>query len=325
MQNTPSCTTLHCRVISEVDDGGTIVRANLTAAKMLGRVRSTLIGSRLALLCMQASRIGLREHIEKVLAESASQNCELEFLGPDNEPFTVRLDSNRVQSSNDTDRWNCRMIMADITRRTEAEAALRESEKHLNALANAVPVLIGYVDTDLNFQFSNAAYQEWFGFTPGSLHGKSLQNIFGPESSEETSDYLADVMAGHQVEFESSLQHRKKGRRHVQVMFVPELDSSRNVTGIHILCTDITERKVVEKQNSRRLDFSERLIRLNASERDVYELLIRGMSNKAIASELDVGLRTAERRRRIILEKLEISSIAELLQQLADIQGIRPL
>jgi len=52
--------------------------------------------------------------------------------------------------------------------------------------------------------------------------------------------------------------------------------------------------------------------------------VIRGRSNKAIALELDVGLRTAERRRRLILEKLQFDSVAELLQQLADIQGIEP-
>ena len=132
-------------------------------------------------------------------------------------------------------------------------------------------------------------------------------------------------MAGHQVEFESSLTHQKKGQRNVQVMFVPDFDSEGKVNGIHVLCTDITERKVVEQQDCRRRDFSERLIRLNANEREVYELLIRGLSNKAIANELDVGLRTAERRRRIILEKLQIGSMAELLQELADIQGIRTL
>jgi DNA-binding CsgD family transcriptional regulator len=153
----------------------------------------------------------------------------------------------------------------------------------------------------------------------------NLPTFFGADSAEEIADYLADVIGGHQVEFESKLIHQKKGLRHVQVMFVPDFSSTGEVVGIHILCSDITERKVVEQQNSRRRDFSERLIRLNANERDVYELLVRGKSNKTIASELDLGLRTVERRRRIILEKLDINSMAELLQELADIQGIRPV
>ena len=110
-----------------LDSEGTIVKANLTACTMLGRNRSTLIGSRLALRCDQGSRVEFREHLESVLMESASQNCELRFQGAD-KMFYVRLDSNRVEIDAQQGVWQCRTIMTDISHRIEAEQALRQRE-----------------------------------------------------------------------------------------------------------------------------------------------------------------------------------------------------
>ncbi len=237
--------------------------------------------------------------------------------------FDARLESNRV-SAGAGEEWHCRMIMMDISQRKRIEKALIEKDEQLRSIADALPVLISYIDADLRFQFSNATHEEWFGVPAEAIHGRRIKEVFGEKSAQEFEDYFADAVGGRRIEFETQLNHQKKGLRHVQFMLVPDTGADGTTNGIHGLCVDVTERKVVEQQDSRRRDFAGRSVRLNAAERDVYELLVRGKSNKAIAIELDMGLRTAERRRQIILEKLEVESVAELLQQLADIQGVEP-
>ncbi|NOX53628.1 MAG: response regulator transcription factor [Planctomycetes bacterium] len=59
-----------------------------------------------------------------------------------------------------------------------------------------------------------------------------------------------------------------------------------------------------------------KLQRLTEGAQRVLKLLVEGKSNKQIALELDLGLRTVERRRQQILQKLEVSSVVELVRLL---------
>ncbi len=58
--------------------------------------------------------------------------------------------------------------------------------------------------------------------------------------------------------------------------------------------------------------FAACLARLTPDEIRVMQLLIEGLPNKTIAKQLDIGLRTVERRRQQILEKMAIGSLPEL-------------
>jgi two-component system, LuxR family, response regulator FixJ len=56
------------------------------------------------------------------------------------------------------------------------------------------------------------------------------------------------------------------------------------------------------------------LQRLTLGERDVLRLLIDGLSNKAIAGELKVSVRTVEVRRAKLMKKMNAESLAELIR-----------
>ena len=70
----------------------------------------------------------------------------------------------------------------------------------------------------------------------------------GKASAIEIEDYLADALDGRRVEFETLLTKHHKGPRNVEIMLVPDLGVDGKVHGIHLMCIDITERKVVEQQ-----------------------------------------------------------------------------
>lgn len=57
----------------------------------------------------------------------------------------------------------------------------------------------------------------------------------------------------------------------------------------------------------------QRIDSLSSKEREVLELMLTGTSNKAMASKLEVSLRTIENRRRNVFSKLRVDSVAELV------------
>ena len=70
---------------------------------------------------------------------------------------------------------------------------------------------------------------------------------------------------------------------------------------------ELRERRVVESEVAQRLES------LTDKERQVLDRILAGKANKAMASELEVSLRTIENRRRSVFQKLGASSVAELV------------
>jgi PAS domain S-box-containing protein len=300
---------------------GEIIEANLTAAILLEMDRSKLIGRQFALLCDVSCRTDLRAHLDKVLESGNRQSAELRFIAHGN--FDALLETCLATDADNGDRL-LRTVVTDITARKQAERLASEKDRHLRSLAESLPVLICYLDAELRFQFSNGAHVEWFGLTPEDLNGRTIHEALHEHLSEDIFDYLSDALENRRITFESATLHRTKGLRQVQFMLVPDIGKAGTVKGLHSLCIDITERKIVEQQNARRRALAVMLERLTPDERKVYDLLMSGKSNKVIAFELDIGLRTAERRKQVILQKLEADSVPQLLQHWSEILPLAP-
>jgi two-component system response regulator DctR len=59
-----------------------------------------------------------------------------------------------------------------------------------------------------------------------------------------------------------------------------------------------------------------RLDSLSPPEMSVLELMVAGRPNKVISTELEISLRTVDRRRSIVLEKMQVDSAPELARLL---------
>ncbi len=68
-----------------------------------------------------------------------------------------------------------------------------------------------------------------------------------------------------------------------------------------------------------------RLDRLSESEREIMKLIVAGKPNKAIARSLDVSMRTIEYRRQAVYKKMEVASLAELVQLVVAADDSQPL
>lgn len=298
-----------------LDDQGAILEANLTAASMLELERQQLIGRRLGLLVDRRDRGRLSDHFDQLLHENDRQTCEVQLRTSSGSGRFVQLDSIVCVAA---DRVQFRTSLSDVTDRRRLQDAVLEQARHLEAMANAVPVLISYVDPQLRFRFTNATYEDWFGKSAEALQNQHVRVIHETEF-DEIREHLVDAMAGQRIEFEMELRHRQAGPRQVKSTLIPDVGADGALNGVHWLSVDVTDHRLAEERKSRRQLFEDRLARLNTDERATCALLLRGTSNKAVAFELNVGLRTVERRRRTILKKLEVESVHQILHELIDL------
>src|SRR5574339_1007732 len=58
-------------------------------------------------------------------------------------------------------------------------STLQASEKQLQIVMNALPILISYIDKNQCYQFANEAYEEWFG---AKAKGKHIEELVGQET-----------------------------------------------------------------------------------------------------------------------------------------------
>ena len=112
-----------------VDEQGLILEVNLTGAAMLGVERSHLVQRRLQGLIVPASRPIFRAFLDRVLAEPATQVCEVSLEKKDGAPFWAALQGTSAVSLA-ARKW-CRVAVSDITVLKGAE----EARQRLEALA----------------------------------------------------------------------------------------------------------------------------------------------------------------------------------------------
>ncbi len=137
--------------------------------------------------------------------------------------------------------------IADITERKRAEEALRESERHLELIMNAVPAGISYFGTDERFRLANQKYQSLLGMPPSDLIGKTLKEAIGEKPYKVAGLYAKRALKGEPIRFENTLPAEDGGEISIAVSYVPHFGSNGTVQGFVALVNDITERKRAEE------------------------------------------------------------------------------
>ncbi len=124
-----------------------------------------------------------------------------------------------------------------------AQREIASSEKRQRAIADNLPVLIGYISSERKLMFANQTFEQWMGVDPERLKGKPVAEL---TIYDERSDMLATSLAGQRVEYESVCNTRGVVRT-LQTVLVPDIQPSGHVAGVYALSTDVTASKAAEK------------------------------------------------------------------------------
>ncbi|MBD2534340.1 PAS domain S-box protein [Nostoc flagelliforme FACHB-838] len=122
---------------------------------------------------------------------------------------------------------------------------LRLQEQELRLIADALPVLISYVDANRCFQFINRTYEVWFNRSCDEILGNTVRQLLGEAVYERIEPYINQVFAGQTVPLEAEIPF-PDDKRCISGTFIPDFDDNAQVRGFYSLMTDISDRKRAE-------------------------------------------------------------------------------
>jgi two-component system CheB/CheR fusion protein len=140
----------------------------------------------------------------------------------------------------------------DITDLVKAREKIEQTTRRLQLITDALPVLIGYMDTDQKYRFANLAYQDWFGQQPEELLGRSIREVVGEQSYQDIKGYIERALVGERLDFEITMPHnRLNTTRHIHTSYIPDNQEGK-IVGFYTMVTDVTEqvesRREVDRQ-----------------------------------------------------------------------------
>jgi PAS domain S-box-containing protein len=142
-------------------------------------------------------------------------------------------------------------FLTDITRRKEAEAALRDNEAFLNTVIENIPHMIFVKDAkELRFVKFNKGGQELLGYSLAELIGKNDYDFFPKGLADHYTENDRAVLCGRAVVDipEESVKTRHQGERILHTKKIPIFDSAGRLLYLLGISEDITERKQAETE-----------------------------------------------------------------------------
>jgi PAS domain S-box-containing protein len=151
-------------------------------------------------------------------------------------------------------------ILRDVSRRKQAEAALRESEDRFQQMATNIQEIFWMLDAETKEAiYVNPAFETITGLSPDSLRDKpvSYQELFHPEDRVRVLTRLEDAIHTGQFDEEFRIIRPDHAIRWVWVHGFPVRDSAGAIRRLVGTAQDITARKFAEEQMARNLALAE--------------------------------------------------------------------
>ena len=141
-------------------------------------------------------------------------------------------------------------VIADVTRRRQAQDDLRESEERYRSVTESVRETIFQTDAEGHYTFLNTAWEEVTGFTVEEGLGKSYLEFIHPDDLQRNLEDFEQMgeHSGDYTEYEARLQAKDGSPRDVEIKFREHFDEEGNLTSASGTLNDVTERKETERE-----------------------------------------------------------------------------
>lgn len=132
-------------------------------------------------------------------------------------------------------------LQGEINERKLAEKKLRDSEEQYRLVTDALPVLISYIDMNLNYRFNNKAHEIWLGKPLSDITGKPIKDILGSTAYAIFTEHYEKISKEKQVTYETVMQFRDDEEHYVSVTLIPHMKNG-SIRGVFSLISDMTPR-----------------------------------------------------------------------------------
>ena len=111
--------------------------------------------------------------------------------------------------------------------------------QRLRSIADALPALISYIDSERRFRFANAAYEGWFERPLSEIIDRPLDELMAPDIYAVRKPYIERALRGERVTYEATFL-RSDGPRQTIIHHVPHVEDGK-VRGFYALVQDVTD------------------------------------------------------------------------------------
>jgi PAS domain S-box-containing protein len=236
--------------IVSIDHDSRIVEWNPAAERTFGYTREVALGCDIAELIIPPElrdrhRRGMAHYLATGEGAVLGKRVELEAIRADGSRFPVELAISPIEIGG---RPHFTAYLRDISERTRAEQALRESEQRLRATYEHAFVAIGEVDLHGRYLRVNEEFSVITGYSSEELLARSFADITHPDDRGSDLEQFSRQMAGDIDSYALEKRYVHKDGRTVWIeLAASRVDDAQGqpLYGVRVV-RDVTERKRAE-------------------------------------------------------------------------------
>ncbi len=137
------------------------------------------------------------------------------------------------------------LMAMDTSDQKRAQRDLAMARDHLKRITDRLPALIAQYDRDQRAVFFNRACAEWVIWQQPYRQGIHIRELFGEERYAKRKPHIETVLAGRDVDFETTFS-TPQGPRRMHTYYTPDVDENGEVTGFFVMSLDISEKARLE-------------------------------------------------------------------------------
>ncbi|NZA25637.1 PAS domain S-box protein [Luteimonas sp. SJ-92] len=141
----------------------------------------------------------------------------------------------------------------DVTREREAQAATKRGQRRLATLADALPLLLMFLDRNGRVEFANRGWLEELQRPAAEIVGRPLVELIQEPATPYFVEGVYRALEGEQHEVELEDPHGAV-LRSWNAVFIPQQDHRGRVDGVHVMLRDVTLERARQRELADRAD-----------------------------------------------------------------------
>jgi len=224
---------------------GRILDANKNACGLLGYSKEELLKKTVSDLVPAASRAWL-SHVTDALLRGGTFRAEAVNVHKSGRQIPVETNTSTMELDG---RTAVLAIVRDVTKRTMAQRALRESEERYQQIVNSDAIGVVTADPSFRFTCANSRFCEMLGYTEEELKKLSFVDVTHPENAERDRAAVAEMFAGKRKYYATEKRYvrRDGGEVVARTTVFPISDDVGRPRYTLAMVEDITERTLAER------------------------------------------------------------------------------